>query len=428
MSPPRAGGYADPMEPFVTILFAVTLALVVATWSRRVVIVLAAAATCILVGALDQSEALAAIDLSTIALLAGMMVVVSGTERTGVFEHAALLGLRVARGRVLVIAIMVALITALLSAFLDNLTTILLLAPLVMSAAIRLGVDPVPLLVLTIIASNIGGASTLVGDPPNILIAGATGLSFNEFLVNLAPVALLTLVIVTASLLLLHRRSFVARSDIDVDDLLPDIHLMSGRELWLPLAVLGAVIAGFLLHDPLHLEPATVAVSGAALMLLTAPRRADEVLRGIDWTTIVFLSGLFVLVGALEQVGVLEDVADATRDATAGSRTSELLGILGISALGSALVDNIPFTAAMLPVVEELEPTGGDAAYWWALSLGACFGGNATLIAAAANVACQGIAERSGVHIGFLRFLGWGIPATAISLVIAAAWLDLVHA
>jgi Na+/H+ antiporter NhaD/arsenite permease-like protein len=281
-----------------------------------------------------------------------------------------------------------------------------------------------------ILASNIGGTATLVGDPPNIMIAGATGLSFNAFLVNLAPVAFLTLFVVTLVLYAFARSSFSREDDapIVVDDLLEEVSLATGRDLWLPLVILGLVMVGFVLHAPLHLEPATVALAGAALLLfLRGADHLESSLDAVDWTTMFFFTGLFVMVGGLEAQGVLEDVASWTRDATGGHRTAELLGILGISAVGSGMVDNIPFTAAMIPVVDTLNP-GHDDSYWWALSLGACFGGNATIIAAAANVATQGVAERHGIRISFGAFLLWGIPATIMSLAIAAGFLLLFHA
>jgi Na+/H+ antiporter NhaD/arsenite permease-like protein len=428
------GNIVDPcpkgtMELFAAVAFAVALLLIATEWIHRTLIVMLGAALFVLSGVLDQEEAFAAIDLATLGLLVAMMVIVGIIERTGIFEYLALVSLRVTQGRPFRVVLVISGLTAILSAFLDNLTTVLLVAPLVVATAARLGMRPMPLLILMILASNIGGTATLVGDPPNIMIAGATGLSFNAFLVNLAPVAAVTLVVVTLSSYLVARRSFARTSDADVviQDLLADVELATGRELWLPLATLGLVMVGFVLHAPLHLEPATVALAGAALLLFL--RGADTMERSfdaVDWTTLFFFAGLFVMVGGLEAQGVLEDVADWTRDVTGGDRTTELLGILGISAVGSALVDNIPFTAAMIPVVDQLNP-GDDDSYWWALALGACFGGNATIIAAAANVATQGVAERHGIHIRFVDFLKWGLPATAASIAIAAAYLLAFH-
>ena len=418
------------MELFATIAFVLALVLIATEWIHRTLIVMLGAAAFVLIGVIDQEAAFDAIDLATLGLLVAMMVIVGIIERTGIFEYLALMSLRISGGRPFRVVLVVSLLTAILSAFLDNLTTVLLMAPLVIATAARLRMRPMPLLILMILASNIGGTATLVGDPPNIMIAGATGLSFNAFLFNLAPVAIATLLVVTLLAYLVARPSFARESDepVVIEDLLEDVDLATGRDLWLPLGVLGAVTVGFVLHAPLHLEPATVALAGAALLLfLRGAETMEESLNAVDWTTLFFFAGLFVLVGGLEAQGVLEDVANWTRDATGGDRTAELLGILGISAVGSALVDNIPFTAAMIPVVDQLNP-GHDDSYWWALSLGACFGGNSTIIAAAANVATQGVAARHGIHIGFVDFLKWGLPATLVSIAIAAGFLLLFHA
>ena len=416
------------MELFATLLFVAALALIATEWVHRTLIVMCGASIFVLAGILDEHEAFDAIDLSTLGLLVAMMIIVSVIERTGIFEYLALVGLRISQGTPWRVVATVTLLTAVLSAFLDNLTTVLLVAPLVIATCARLKMAPAPLLIIMIIASNIGGTATLVGDPPNIMIAGATGLSFNAFLFNLAPVAIVSLLVVTPLLFLARRSSFaIGAPDAEVDDLLDEVTLASGRHLWLPLAILGGVLVGFVLHAPLHLGPATVALTGAALLLLLrGAGTLEQSLNDVDWTTMFFFAGLFVMVGGLEAIGVLEEVAAWTQDVTNGDRRAELLGILGIAAAGSALVDNIPFTAAMIPVVEQVNTTNDDA-YWWSLALGACFGGNATIIAAAANVACQGVAERHGIQIGFLRFLWWGLSATLVSLVIAAAYLLLFH-
>lgn len=419
------------LELVATITFIGALFLVALDWIHRTLIVMVCAAGFVLLGVINQEDAFAAIDLATLGLLVAMMVIVSIIERTGIFEQLSLLALSWSRGRPFRVVMTMSLLTALLSAFLDNLTTVLLMAPLVIATSTKLAMRPAPLLILMVLASNIGGTATLVGDPPNIIIAGATGLSFNAFLVNLAPVAGVTLVTITLIFYFFARQSFsrsiTEASYSHVSDLLEDVHLASGRDLWLPLSVLAAVIVGFVLHTPLHVEPATVALTGAAaLLLMQGSDRLEESLNAIDWTTIFFFAALFVLVGGLEHQGVLSEVAEWTRNLTGGDRTYELMGILGISALGSAMVDNIPFTAAMIPVVDTLNP-GNDDSYWWALALGACFGGNATIIAAAANVATQGVAERHGIRITFRSFLAWGVPATLISLLIAASYLLLLH-
>jgi Na+/H+ antiporter NhaD/arsenite permease-like protein len=321
-----------------------------------------------------------------------------------------------------------ALSTALLSAFLDNLTTVLLMVPITFLLADALDIDPIPLVLIEIIASNIGGTATLIGDPPNILIAGATGLSFGEFALNLAPIAALAFVVVTGMLYVVFRRRLQiapqARErvmELDARRSIEDV-----EELRRTLPVLVITILAFFVHSPLGVEPATVALTGATVMLLLTRQSVEEALRGIEWPTLFFFVGLFVMVGALEETGAIKEVADAIATVTDGNRTAELLGIMWVSAIGSGIIDNIPFTATMIPVVEQLQGgEGDDDAYWWALSLGACFGGNFTLIAAAANVAAAGMAERAGRPIGFLTFLKVGVPATLVSMLLATGYVAL---
>ncbi len=415
------------LEILIPIAFVLALLLMVFDWMHRAVIVLVGAALFVLVGVLDQQQAFEAIDLDTLGLLVGMMIIVTIVERTGIFEQIAIMAMRVSKGRPLAVVALMVTITAVLSAFLDNLTSILLVAPITIIVASKFGMPPVPLLIMQIIASNIGGTATLVGDPPNVMIAGHTGLSFNAFLINLAPISIVALVVVCGVLYVTRRSQFRGHGDtVDLQDMQPAVPLATGRALWLPLGILSATIVAFFVHGALGMEPATVALVGAAAMLLSDVAPIEETLSRIDWTTLFFFIGLFVMVGGLEHVGFIDSVAAATKDLTAGSRPAELFAILGIAAVGSAFVDNIPFTAAMIPVVELLNE-GNDDSYWWALSLGACFGGNATIIAAAANVACQGVAERHGVRITFLEFLKWGVPATLMSLAIAAAFIWAVH-
>ena len=280
-------------------------------------------------------------------------------------------------------------------------------------------------MLIEIIASNIGGTATLIGDPPNILIAGATGLSFSEFAVNLAPIASVTFVVVTGMLYLFFRKRLQiapeARDrvlELDARKSIEDI-----VELKRTLPVLLLTIVAFFLHGALGIEPATVALTGATIMLLITRQTVEEALQGIEWPTLFFFIGLFIMVGALEETGAIKEVADAIGDVTNGDRSAELLGIAWVSAIGSGVVDNIPFTATMIPVVEQLQGDSGDDAYWWALSLGACFGGNLTLIAAAANVAAAGMSERAGRPIGFITFLKVGVPATLVSMVMATGYI-----
>src|SRR5919109_2353242 len=409
--------------------FVIALALIATEWVHRTKIALLGAAIVVLfVGEFSQEEAIAAVDFNTIGLLAGMMILVYVTQQTGVYDYIAIRAGQLSRGEPFRVVLSLAGTTAVLSAFLDNLTTILLIVPVTFLLADALDVDPIPLIVIEVVASNIGGTATLIGDPPNIIIAGATGISFNSFIVNLAPVALATFAIVTGLLYLWYRPQLQIKEanrhyvlDLDAKAAITD-----AQELRRTGPVLAATILLFFLHQPLHLEPATVALSGASVALLTTRNHLEHALAKIEWPTLFFFVALFVMVGALEQTGAIDEVARAVSELTGGHRTAELLGIIGIAAAGSAVVDNIPFTTAMIPVVEQLQAgqgSDGDDAYWWALSLGACFGGNATIIAAGANVAAAGLAERSGRPIGFLYFMRIGIPVTLISILIAAAYL-----
>jgi Na+/H+ antiporter NhaD/arsenite permease-like protein len=409
--------------------FLIVLAAIASERIHRTKIALLGAAVVVLfVGGFTQEDATEAIDFNTIGLLAGMMILVYVTQQTGVYDYVAIRAGQISKGRPFAVVLSLATTTAVLSAFLDNLTTILLVVPITFLLADALDIDPIPLVVIEVIASNIGGTATLIGDPPNIIIAGATDLGFNDFLFNLAPIAVATFVLIVG-LLYLWYRPHVQIADENrryVLELDARASIRDPAELRRTLPVLVLTIMFFFVHKALHIEPATVALSGAAVALLLTRLDLEQVLSRIEWPTLFFFVALFVMVGALEHTGAIEKVASAVEDITGGSRTAELLGILWIGAIGSAVVDNIPFTTAMIPVVQQLQGdagAAGDNAYWWALSLGACFGGNATLIAAGANVAAAGLTERSGHRIGFMAFLRIGLPVTLISIALATAYV-----
>jgi len=409
------------------VIFAVALAAIASERFDRTKVAMAGAVLVLLTQTIDQERAVEAIDWGTLGLLAGMMIVVRLTETTGVYTYVAIRAGQLAHGRPFVLVLLLAGATALLSAFLDNLTTVLLVVPITFLLADALDIDPIPLVLIEVIASNIGGTATLIGDPPNILIAGATGLSFGAFVANLAPIVVVTFLVVTGALYLAFRgRLRIDPSQRDaVQALDARRSIEDAAELKRLLPLLALTILTFFVHRQLHLEPATVALAGATAMILVTRQSLDKALAGIEWPTLFFFVGLFVLVGALEERGAIEELAQGVASVTGGDRSAELLGIAWVSAFGSAIVDNIPFTATMIPVVEELQQGREDDAYWWALSLGACFGGNATLVAAAANVAAAGMAERAGAPIGFLTFLKVGVPATLLSMLLATAYLIL---
>jgi len=384
----------------------------------------------LLVGDFSQQQAIESVDFNTIGLLTGMMILVYLTQQTGVYDFVAIRAGQLSGGRSFAVTMSLAATTAVLSAFLDNLTTILLIAPITFLLADALDVEAVPLLIIEVIASNIGGTATLIGDPPNIIIAGATGLSFNAFLVNLAPVVIVTFAAVIPLLYLFFRSRLHVeeRNRRAIMELNARASIRDAAELRRTGPVLLLTVLAFFAHQALHVEPATVALTGAAVGLLVTRIDLEQALSSIEWTTLFFFIALFVMVGALEATGAIEHVATAVKDVTGGGRTAELIGITWVAALGSAVVDNIPFTTAMIPVVKDLQHsagTSGDDAYWWALALGACFGGNATMIAAAANVAAAGMAERAGTPIGFIPFLKIGLPATVLSIAIATAYISI---
>ena len=409
------------------LIFAAALALIASERVDRTKIALAGAVAVLLTQTIEQHVAIEAIDWNTLGLLAGMMLMVKITEPTGVYTWLAIRAGQLSHGRPLWIVVSLAGTTAVLSAFLDNLTTVLLMVPITFLLADALDIDPIPLVVIEILVSNIGGTATLIGDPPNILIAGATDLSFMAFIVNLAPIAVVTFAVVISGLYLVFRgRLQVAPEARDrVMELDARASIEDMDELKRTVPVLVGTIVLFFAHQVLHIEPATVAMTGATVMLFVSRQKIEDSLAGIEWPTLFFFIGLFVMVGALEETGAIDEVAQGIADVTDGDRTAELLGIAWASAIGSGIVDNIPFTAAMIPVVESLQSDGGDDAYWWALALGACFGGNATLVAAAANVAAAGMAARAGRPIGFVYFLRIGIPVTILSMVMATAYIAL---
>jgi Na+/H+ antiporter NhaD/arsenite permease-like protein len=415
------------MPVVATTIFVLALGVIAFEWVHRTKIALIGAGLMVIVGVLDQDEAISAVDWSTLGLLAGMMIIVGLTERTGVFTYLALKVAQLSGGRPLRLIFLLAAVTGILSAFLDNLTAILLIVPITLLLADLLGISAIPLVIIEVVSSNIGGTATLIGDPPNIMIGThVTELTFIEFIINLAPVATFTLVVVTGLLYLFFRSQLTvdpARAQ-KVAALEPARDMRDRPYVKRSLAVLVGTILVFFFHSTLHLEPAVVALGGATILLLVAADDVEDALERVEWSTIFFFIGLFVMVGGLETRGVIDHVADALADVTGGSPTGEALVLLWGAAAGSALVDNIPFTAAMIPVVDRLNAGETfDATNWWALALGACFGGNATMIAAAANVAATGILDRVGQPLSFGGFLRVGLPVTFVSLLIASAYM-----
>lgn len=371
------------------------------------------------------------IDWDVIFLLLGMMIIVGLLRQTGVFEYIAIWAAKRAKGSPLRVMVLLVLITAVASAFLDNVTTVLLIAPVTLLVCDRLGISPIPFLIAEVMSSNIGGAGTLIGDPPNIIIASRSGLTFNDFLSNMAPIAALAVVALVTMLPLLFRGSFRVDPDrvADVMSLNEREAIKDRRLLIISGGVLVAVFAGFFGHAALHIEPSVVALLGAGLLVLLSQRRPRDFMPSVEWETLLFFVGLFIMVGALVKTGVIGQLAGAAARATGGDPLTAVMLILLVSALLSGIIDNIPYTAAMSPVVLQLTQDIADPvqanALWWALAIGADFGGNLTAVGASANVVVLGIALRSGVPISFWQFTKKGAIVTAVTIALAVPYLWL---
>jgi Na+/H+ antiporter NhaD/arsenite permease-like protein len=418
-------------EVFAVALFAVVLLLIALELVNRTVAALLGAAILISFGIVEQEEAATEfIDWNTIGLLAGMMVIVAVLEKTGVFEYLAIKSAQWGKARPGRILILLALVTAFLSAFLDNVTTVLLMFPVTLVIARILEEDPIPFLIVEVLASNIGGTATLIGDPPNIIIGTEVDeLSFMDFIVNLAPPVVVIMLVSLGIVWLVHARKLrISESDRKgIMELDAATQIEDRRLLVRSSAVTGATVLGFFLQGLTALNPAVVALAGAAVAMIVCGPRVEEVLHEVEWPTILFFVGLFVMVGALEVTGFIERVAELLASASDSLAVTALVVMWG-SGFASGIVDNIPFTATMVPVIYSLaEARGYDAAttepLWWSLSLGACLGGNFTLIGASANLVVAGLAERSGVSFTFFRFLVWGFPLTLVALCISSLYI-----
>jgi Na+/H+ antiporter NhaD/arsenite permease-like protein len=427
----------DPLFVAPAVL-GVTYGAVMSEKVNRAVAALIGAGAMIVLGVLDQQRAIRAIDFNTIALLTGMMLIVAVTRRSGVFQYVALWAARRVKASPAGLLVAAQVVTATFSALLDNVTTVLLMTRVVLVIAEELEVSPWPFLIGLILSANIGGIATLVGDPPNILIGSAAGLGFDDFVIALGPivVAMQAAVILALHLVWGRRLAAPAAARARVMGYDPAEAILNRRLLYLSLAVIGMVVAAFALARPLGLAPGTIALSGAAVLMLLdgaarpAGDRADlahATFAEIDWVTIFFFVGLFVVVGGVERTGLLGALARSLAGATGGGLAPTALTVLVGAAGLSAVIDNIPFVAAMVPVIKSLGPQFGGAAaltpLWWALSLGACLGGNGTLIGASANLTVAGLAERAGHPVRFWPFLKIALPLTVMTLAIAGLGL-----
>ncbi len=380
----------------------------------------------VLLGFYDQHAAVGAIDFNTVGLLVGMMIVVGLTKDTGLFQYVAIKSAKLVKGNPWKIMLMFAIITAVFSALLDNVTTVLLMVPMTLVICDHLRINPLPFLFVEIFMSNVGGTATLIGDPPNILIGSAAGLSFMDFVVNLAPIVVVMFVV------LIPIMKWKYKKDIETDkESMKNIMKLDEKEsikdpilLKKSLFVLAIVILGFFFHGSLGMEGATIAIFGAGLLLLLDRKNPEKALHEVEWITIFFFIGLFTLVGGLEHVGVINIAAEELIELTGGDLKITSIVMLWGGAIFSAFIDNIPFVATMIPMVHEMGSIFNDLnPIWWSLALGACLGGNGTLVGASANLVVAGMAEKSGYKIGFAKFMKMGLFIMFITVAIAQVYL-----
>ena len=423
----------SPMWVATLIMLAV-YAVIIAEKINRAIVALLGVSLMLFTGILTQPQATSAIDANTIGLLTGMMILVSISRRSGMFQYVAIWAAQRAKAHPAGLMVMLSVATAVLSALLDNVTTVLLVVPVTMLIVRELKVPAYPFLFAEIFASTIGGTATLIGDPPNILIGSLVGLTFNAFIIHLSPIII---VIMAAQLLMTHfiwgMRISAASEDrarimgMRAIDTIEDWTLLKQS-----LCVLSLVIFGFVFHKLMHIEPATIAMTGAAILMFLdnwqhhAEKQSENVHKtftDVEWITIFFFIGLFIVVHGVERSGFLKLLADQLVAATGGNLATTGYAILWASAVLSALIDNIPFVATMIPLIKSMAPAfGGEAAIeplWWCLSLGACLGGNGTLIGASANLTVAGIAEREGVPFRFLTYMLYAFPMMLVSIAIS---------
>lgn len=399
---------------------------------NRVAVALIGAASMIVIGATDADAIFynhdTGIDWNVIFLLLGMMIIVGVIHKTGFFEYLAVKAIKRAKGEPKRALVSLIILTAVASAILDNVTTILLAIPMTLIVCKQLNVSPVPFILSQVFASNIGGAATLVGDPPNIIIASRANLSFNDFLIHMAPWVIVVMVVITPMLVFMFRKQLVntAADRAKISKLDESSYIKDRVLLKKSLFVLSAVMVAFVLHTALHLEPSIVALLGAGVLVAISRLKPKDYAMDVEWNTLIFFAGLFIMVGALVNTGALGKFAQYLKDQVGDQASLAAMVLLIVSALLSGIVDNIPYVASMSPVVTELS-AGISGQYgdvlWWALAFGADFGGNATIIGASANVVAVGLAHKAGIKISFLQFAKYGIPVTFVSVAMVVPYI-----
>lgn len=409
------------------LIFSLTYITIISEKINRTTVALFGAILMIVFNVISQEHAFEKIDLNTIGLLIGMMMIVNVLKRTGIFEYLAIATAKFSKGDPWKIILLFSIITAVSSALLDNVTTILLIAPVTLVITDTLRISPIPFLVSEVLAANIGGTATLIGDPPNIMIGGATDLGFLDFLINLGPIVVIIFVVTMFILKLIFKRKLHIDEEYKAEILKFDLSktITNKKLLIKSLIVLGITILGFVLHQAVGLESATVALFGGVLLLLISRIEPEEILLEIEWTTIFFFIGLFILVGALEERGIIEILAGKLLEITNGQQMLMAILILWVSAIASAFLDNIPFVATMIPLIQEIETSVAFDInpLWWALALGACLGGNGTLVGATANVIVAGLLEKKGQPLSFGGYMKIAFPIMILSIILATVYI-----
>ena len=406
-------------------IFIITFALIVSEKIDRTITALLGGLAMIIFHIVSQEQAFHSVDWNVIFLLAGMMVIANILKDTGLFQWIAMQAVRLGKGDPMRILIILSLITAVTSALLDNVTIVVLIAPVTLFIASTLGLSPVPFLIAEVLASNIGGMATLVGDPPNILIGSAAKIDFLTFLANMGPISFIITIVFIGMILIMFKKDLqqtkeeeIDLSSLDTASLITD-HVLLRKAL----IVMLFVTIGFLGHGALHLQPATIALTGATLLMLWGNSDPHKMFREIEWTTLFFFIGLFIAVEAIVEIGIIESIAEQVLALTQGKIEIASMLLIWFSAFTSGIVDNIPYTATMIPLVERMGEVMPLSVLWWSLALGACLGGNLTLVGAAANIIVANLAEKGGHKITFWTFFKYGAPVTLMSLTLSSIYV-----
>ena len=419
----------SPNEIISIVIFLLVMVAIVSEKVHRAAASLAGAVILLVTHVLTVDSAIEHVDVNTIGVLVGMMLFVAVVKNSGLFEYIAIKSAKLTHGKPWAIMAVFAIITAVLSAFLDNVTTVLLVGPMTLAITSILKVNPVPFLLTQILASNMGGTATLIGDPPNIMIGSEAGLGFADFILNTAPIVVIIMAVSLLCFYLMFGRKLKVSDDamqavmeLDENRAIKDKSLLIKS-----VVMIGLVVIGFMFHSSLGMESCTIALLAAVIMMIVGKQDIEDVIMGVEWSTILFFIGLFVVVGGMEETGVIDQLATLLIGMTGGNMVLTMLIILWVSAIVSSFLDNIPFVATLIPMILAIQAESGMdvTPLWWALSLGACLGGNGTLIGASANVVLSGISNKNGYPITFMSYLKVGFPMMILSVAISIVYLLL---